>query len=298
MLVFITSMRHPHNAYNYRKLELLLDMSLRSVCSQTDPDFRVVVVCNARPNVEFTDPRITYHVVDFPAPCAAGVPVSEIHAGMRDKGTRFLSGVLLARKLGARHVAFFDADDLVSRRVARFVNARPDAAGWYTDSGYVLDYPTWRVQRKHGLVRYCGTVLITKAVELLRVSEIDQGLGENSSQQEILAKVPLNIIKYILGDHRCMAGLFARHGLRMRPLPFRGAVWVLRTGENFGGSQGVFRGVPLTARFREEFGLSVGPPAPDAPSLGDRVSEELDMLRSRLGALRFRLQGFPSLPSS
>jgi hypothetical protein len=209
-----------------------------------------------------------------------------------------LSGVLLARRLGAGHVAFFDADDLVSRRVAGFVNANADAPGWYVDSGYALDYATWRVQRKNGLNRYCGTTLVTRLSDLLRVSGIDGSLDEDSTQESLLAKVPLNVVDYIYGDHRCMAGLFASKGLRMRPLPFRAAVWVLRTGENFTVSRGLFRGVPVTPAFRDEFGLSGAPPCTGQPSIADRVSEKLESLRSWLGSLCFRIRGFPNLPNS
>ena len=298
MLFFITAMRHPHNSNNYQKLESLLEMSLRSVCAQTDPSFRVIVVCHRNPQIKLADARITYHLIDFPPPCRENMPVTDIQVGFRDKGTKILSGVLLARKLGASHVAFFDADDLISKKVAGFVKANPDSPGWYVNSGYALDYSNWRVQRKYGLIRYCGTTLITNLAELLKASKINSNIDETSTQEQLLAKVPLNIVKHIFGDHQCMAGLFASHGLRMRPFPFPASVWVLRNGENFTVSKNLFRGVPVNQYFKDEFGLNGDGPGINRPSLKDRISEKMDSLRSHLGFLFFGFGAFPKLPVS
>ena len=182
MLVFITTIRHPHNSNDFGKVESLFEMSLRSVCSQTDAKFRVIVVTNVKPRIGYDDPRVIYHLVDFPPPSTDRCATTSLFACVRDKGSKLLSGMLLARRFRPDYFAFFDADDLVSRRLAAFVNTTQSAAGWYVDAGYVVNYRSWRVQRKSGLVRYCGTSLIPKAAELLRLADVDAGLSEFSTQ--------------------------------------------------------------------------------------------------------------------
>ncbi len=46
MLVFVTCVKHPENSHSYSKVWQLLNNTLYSVCSQTDTDFRVIVVCD------------------------------------------------------------------------------------------------------------------------------------------------------------------------------------------------------------------------------------------------------------
>jgi hypothetical protein len=291
-------MRHPSNATNYQRLEKLLEMSLRSVCNQVDERYRVVVVCNKVPQISFVHPNIHYHLVDFPSPSKEGMPVSDIYVGMRDKGTRILSGVLYARRFEPTHVAFFDADDLISCRVAQFINSNPQSPGWYVDAGYTLDYTSRSVQRKHGLFRYCGTVLVTRVDYLMKASRI-QGIDENSSQDELLQIMPLNIIKYIYGDHRCMVRfLDDRLGVQIKPFPFRAATWVLRTGENFTKLNKPLGGIPIPKSFSSEFGLMETEKTDSSPTFLTYLHESFQSFRSQIGSIGYRLKGFPNLPAT
>jgi len=180
MVTFLTSIRHPQNSINFAKVEALFEMSLRSVCAQTDPDFRVVVVANEQPRITFTDPRVTYHLVDFPC------PERRVSTLFRDKGTKLISGMLAARQFKPDYFAFFDADDFVSRRIAQFVNSHQSDGGWFVDSGYVVNSRSWTTQRKSGLYRYCGTTLIPNAAQMYRLAHIDETVSADISQDEIV----------------------------------------------------------------------------------------------------------------
>ena len=285
MVVFLTSVRHPHNANDYRQVEALLEMSLRSVCAQTDPDFAVVVVCNVRPDLQFHDPRVIFHVVDFPPGSPQPGTITHEPIVKRDKGTKKLSGLLLARRFDPDYIFFFDADDLVSRRVVEFANARVGQPGWYVDGGYVISLATRRIQRKHGLVRYCGTSLMPNARALYAGGDLDSRLDETASQDELLSEVSPTFVEDIVGDHVHMVRYFAEHGLRMRPLPFRAAAWVQETGENVVAARTTDSGIPVNRRFREEFGFDVTgtPPAPAGPL--DRAREFAVSVQSRVGSL-------------
>ena len=285
VLIFLTSIRHPTSSTDHRRVEALFETALRSLCAQDDNGFRVVVVCNAEPRVGVTDPRVVYHVVDFPAP-AGGRQATGRDAKARDKGTKLLSGLLFARRFQPGHVALVDSDDLVSRRLAGFVNTHPQAAGWYVDEGYTLNHATWRLQRRHSLIRYCGTGLIASAAALNELSQAEaHGLDESSTQDELLAGASPSFLKHVLCDHTFTVQYLANHCVRLRPLPFRAVAWVQETGENYSRPKAAASGVPVTPNFCREFGLKDPAPGSGHGRPLERLREALVCARSRVGAL-------------
>ncbi|HYV35654.1 MAG TPA: glycosyltransferase family A protein [Gemmataceae bacterium] len=298
MLVFVTAIKHPNNSANFRRVEQLLEISLRSICSQTDPEFRVVVVCNVKPQVAFDDDRIVYHSVDYPAPASKGQTAVAYNAYVRDKGTKLLAGALLGQQFKPDYFGMVDSDDLVSRRLVAFANANIGKAGWYTDAGYVVNYKTWRTQRKYGLVRYCGTALVPNAADLFRLCKIDKSLDHNAKQQDLLDAVSPTLVDHLFGDHPYMAGFFAKHGLYMKPVPFRASAWVLENGENQTPLREKASGLPVSEWFCQEFGVCNPPHAHNSSSLLDRLHELFSTGISKLGSLRYRVKGFPDLPQS
>jgi hypothetical protein len=285
MLVFITSIRHPDSSSDHRRVERLFETALRSVCAQEDGDFRVVVVCNARPRIDYDDARVDYHVVDFPVP-AAGRQATGRDAKAMDKGTKLLSGLLFARRFRPDHVALVDADDLVSRRIAGWVNEHPHAAGWYADAGYTLNHATRRVQRRHSMVRYCGTALIVDAAALVGLSQAEtRGFDETSRQDELVAKVPPSFLRHVLCDHPYTLQYLRNHDLALRPLPFRAIAWVQETGENYSRPRGTASGVPLSPAFCSEFGVRDSPAETGRTTVTARLREALVCARSRVGGI-------------
>lgn len=297
MVIFLTSIRHPHDSNNYSKVESLFEMSLRSVCSQTDPNFGVVVVANDIPRINFKDPRVTYHIVDFPCPDLQANSPASIRTLVRDKGTKLIAGMLAARRFKPTYFAIFDADDLVSRRIAQFVNTHSNEAGWYVNSGYVVNSKMWTTQRKSGLYRYCGSTLVPNASQLLRLGRIDESVSTDISQDQILSLSSPQFVDHVIGNHPYTIGYFASHGLRMRPLPFRAACWMLETGENSMSRFRVEYGLPISEEICREFGISDAPSNSRPASIADRVRENIGAAVSSAGALRDRLwSGFPLPP--
>ena len=271
-------------------------MSLRSVCSQTDPNFRVMVVANDIPRINFTDSRVSYHIVDFPCPDPKRSAAISMNALSRDKGTKLIAGMLAARPFKPDYFAIFDADDFVSRRIAQFVNNHPSEAGWYVDSGYVINASRWTTQRKSGLYRYCGSTLIPNARQLLQLAGIDDSVSSDISQEQILRLVSPQFVQHIMGDHPYMIGFFASHGLRMRPLPFRAACWMLETGENYTTRGDGEYGLPISDEICREFGISDAPRNNRQASFAARVRESLGTAISMAGAFRDRF-GYPVPPN-
>lgn len=286
VLVFLTSIRHPDTSTDHRRVEELFETSLRSLCAQDDGRLRVVIVCNEMPRVDVDDPRVAYHVVDFPPPPPRGRQATGRDGKARDKGTKLLSGLLFARRFRPDHVALVDADDLVSRRIAGFVNTQPAAAGWYADGGYTLNRATWRVQRRHSLVRYCGSGLVADATALCTLSRAEAGgLDENSTQDDLLAGASPSFLKHVLCDHTFTVRYLANHDLGLRPLPFRAVAWMQETGENYSRPRGTATGVPVSPAFCREFGLGDPPAGSGDARPVDRLREALVCARSRVGAV-------------
>ena len=71
MLVFVTAVKHPDNSESYEEVWRLLNNTLYSVCSQTDTDFRVVVVCDKKMPLFHNEKLINTYTdfieVDFPS---------------------------------------------------------------------------------------------------------------------------------------------------------------------------------------------------------------------------------------
>jgi hypothetical protein len=257
-----------------------------------------MVVANDTPRINFKDSRVSYHIVDYPCPDPKRSAEVDINVLERDKGTKLIAGMLAARKFQPDYFAIFDADDLVSRRINHFVNANPSDAGWYVDSGYVVNSKLWKTQRKSGMVRYCGSTLIPKASQLLRLANIDDSVSTNLSQEQIVRMCSAQFVDHVVGNHVYTVGYFASKGLRLRPLPFRAACWMLQTGENQSGGVDLGYGRPITPEFCREFGIT-HVPANASVSIGERVRETVGAWVSGAGALRQRLsRGFPIPPDA
>ena len=142
-----------------------------------------------------------------------------------DKGKRVLAGLLQAKASG--HVMFVDDDDLVSNRLAEFVEGTPNANGWYVGRGYVwLDGSSLFYENREfsGL---CGTCHIVRA-DLLRIPESLEAASDT-------------YIKRMLGSHIMIEKILESDGTSLLPLPFIGAVY--RVGHSEAASRIWFPGL-------------------------------------------------------
>jgi hypothetical protein len=250
LLLFLTSVRHPHNCRSYRRVSDLLSMTLASVCRQDDDRFVVVVVCNLEPEYGSGD-GVHYLCVDFPPPSELSRPNTGMEAIRVDRGAKYVAGLAFARRFRPSHVMFFDADDLVSRKLCGFVQARSTCPGWYLDIGYQYELGRKSMSPLAGFHKHCGTSLIVRH-DLI---DIDPRLTEASRLDEILRRTDTKYLKYVLGSHRLAVHHHRRSGHPLAALPFPGAVWVLGTGENHSGRSAPPGTVPLTPELIDEFSI-------------------------------------------
>lgn len=68
MLVFIIPIKSARVSSSWELVSKLFERTIKSVCNQTIPDFRVIIVCHEKPNIKFEHSNVTYIEVDFPIP--------------------------------------------------------------------------------------------------------------------------------------------------------------------------------------------------------------------------------------
>jgi hypothetical protein len=254
MITFITSVRHPHNSNGpFRYVLGLLEQTLRSVCRQTHPRFRVLVVANEPFRLSFHDDRIDYVWVNFPPPntlrqASFGMPDLRI-----DRGCKYVVGLLAAQAYPTDHIMFVDADDYVSNRLAALSDQFPAENGWLLRDGFVYQRAGNEFGRLAEFHLRCGTShIIARSLFTLPA-----GLDPQSSREAILARVPSDYLLRILGSHRWIAAHLAEAGTPLAPLPFAGAVYHIGHGENHTARSGILpiQPVTLTDELRQEFAI-------------------------------------------
>ncbi len=262
MLAFVTTIRHPAVAYSWPRIGEYLDRTLASVCRQTATSFRVLVVCNEIPPVRFSHPSVEYLVVDLPPPVNAPDSLIENWDALwLDRGKKHLAALYHLKQDPPDYVMFFDADDLVSRRLARFVDSAPARDIYYVTRGYAHQYGdafVFRIPRRFDTM--CGTCNIIRF--------------ETFSLTDSPDDLPAEFVQEMLADHNGVARMLASRGHSVGKVPFPGAVYLIGTGENQSGI-GTYRLLvdrtwgfsawkrfaslryyqPLTAGMCDEFGL-------------------------------------------
>ncbi|MCU0534240.1 MAG: glycosyltransferase family 2 protein [Hydrococcus sp. Prado102] len=225
MLVFIIPLKSPKVSSSWETVTRLFERSIRSVCNQTTSNFRVFVVCNEKPKIDFTHPNLTYLEYDFPIP-GADYPSKEF-----DRTRKVVTGIMQAKALEkTSHIMMVDADDCISNNLAEFVARYPQSPGWVIKQGYWYQEGSRfvRVMRK-GFDRYCGTSTIIRE-DLYDFS--------NVSNREEIAN---HFYKYY--RHREIKETLEKRNLSLQVLPFKGAVYIIDNGEN------IYSGVETTKHF-------------------------------------------------
>jgi hypothetical protein len=215
MIVFIIPVKSRQAATSWPELCKLFERCLRSVCNQTSSNFHVVVVCNEKPQIEFSHPQVEYLEVNFP------VPAPTYNARVDDRAKRVLAGLLSVRDLNPTHVMSVDADDCISQNIASFVNAYPNHNGWFVDQGFEYEEGQDKITiRRQGLYNICGTCNIIN-YQLFQLPET------------LLPYDQMTGFDRFLGGHPLAKIDLAANQTPIDPLPFPGTIFIRdRAGES------------------------------------------------------------------
>ena len=129
-------------AQEWERVETLVDLTLRSVLAQTDPEFEVLLVGHDRPacweSLTRRDPRFCFLQADWnpqePSPRNDDAGIKKWH--IKERVGESGGGLLM----------YLDADDLVDRHLVEIARAeiRPEHVGGVVDKGVIADFETWR----------------------------------------------------------------------------------------------------------------------------------------------------------
>lgn len=247
MVIFITSLRSLKKL-SYRFMTTF-QQTVASVCRQTTPEFRVVIVTAPEDTVVLSHPKID--VIKGPSsgihlpPCFA---TSETAANERiriDKGVKYLIGILHSRRYSPKFVSFFDCDDLISRTYAEDLLSLNPKTGWVLQEGFAYHTPSNELQLIRDFHKHCGTCLAMRA-ELFDFP--DRGA---LSHEGLLREYGYQYITRVLGSHHFAAGLFS-----LTPQTTPKVIYRICHGDNSSKKSCRVQGgvpQPLTVAIRTEF---------------------------------------------
>ena len=246
MLVFVIPLKSSQVSKSWWRVCQLFERCIKSVCNQTTDNFKVIVVCNEKPQIAFSHPNLIYLSLDLPPAKGANA----LAKGRTDKGRKILAGLVHAAQFSPSHTMTMDADDCISKNLAAFVSKSPQHNGWFVNSGYRYQEGSKFIRYKfRNFYRECGSCCIVRydLNNLPPNPEYNRGYGYYKNYLDH-AKIPRNLAQ-------------TNHSLE--PLPFPGAVYILNTGENiFGKSDRFSQGISalvntrfLTKKIRDQFGL-------------------------------------------
>jgi hypothetical protein len=216
MLIFIIPMRSPQTTRDWPLVSRLAVRTVRSACAQSDPHFRVALVCNEPPEGLPSNPNLEIIHADFFAP---GTSIGE---RMEDKWRKVKLGLIAMRSHAPAHFLLCDSDDCVHRDLASLTTAGPDIQGWNFSEGFIHDEGSPWLFRRKNFDRMCGTSSVVR----LDPREIPQSMDEEREKYFIL--------RYGHGE---IGSWLAAQGRPLLRPPFEGAVYCTGNGENASGTE-------------------------------------------------------------
>lgn len=154
MIFFGIPLRSKASSQNWDKVTKVFNRTLRSVYSQTDPDFKIYVACHEIPNLEGKyDSRVEFLISDRETPKTK-------EEMLLDKGWKVSMIAKCIREAGGGYTMLVDSDDLVSNRIAEYVNSHPHCNGYLSKYGYVYNEGLGYMKKVKNLYRLCGSCSI------------------------------------------------------------------------------------------------------------------------------------------
>ena len=212
MLTFIVPIKSQRVSGDWPGFCKLVERTFKSICNQTDQNFKLLAVCHEIPEINFTHKNIHFLQVDFEPPIRGEFETDASINKRReiDKGKKLKLGATYAsEKFNSDYIMTVDSDDYISNKICAFVNShKKNVAGWYIKKGYLHfeTKPFLFATFKYSYL--CGSSVIVKPDLLKYFFEVDP-------------------ILYF--DHR----LTKLNGtINLKPLPFYGGIYSMANGEN------------------------------------------------------------------
>jgi hypothetical protein len=186
MMTFVVPFRSKASSNNWNYHSALLYRTIVSLLNQTDRNFKVIVVYTDYPErviesenliwLHFPFPFLTVRdITDYETYAKAYFSKEKFAEYAMDQARKSIYGSQLAKELGSKYIMSVDADDLVSNKIAKFVNTYGDIEnpGWFVNKGYVhLDGKNYVYRYPKNLNQFCGSTYIDRT-DLVSIPDFD-----------------------------------------------------------------------------------------------------------------------------
>ena len=126
------------------------------------------------------------------------------------------------KRLGGGYTMLVDSDDIISNRVAEYVNSHPGEHGFLSAYGYVYNDGFTYIKRILAPHRICGScAIVNYSVEDLP-DKMPNSLWDDSPKDKWI----------IRKSHRMIPDYLAEQGRKLEKMPFPTTVYVRNTGDN------------------------------------------------------------------
>lgn len=251
MIYFGIPLRSKKASNDWENVTRVFNRTLESVYRQTDPEFRIFVACHDIPELYGKyDGRLEFLISDQPVPKTK-------EEMMLDKGWKVSMIAEKNRLLGGGYTMLVDSDDIVSNRIAEYVNSHPGQNGFVSRYGYIYEDGSSFMKKILAPYRICGSCSIVN----YSVEDLPDRLPENLWDDSLKEKW------IIRKSHRYIPGYLKDIGRPLAEIPFPTTIYVRNTGDNhsmLGGSDlngkrkmelMMRRKIKLTGKAGYEFGF-------------------------------------------
>ncbi len=207
MIVFIVPIKSPSVCNSWSRLCQLFERCVASICNQTSPNFKVIVVCHRIPEISFKSSYVEYIEVNFSPPILDSDFGQVQGPGDIDKARKIRVGLEAIQHLNATHIMVVDADDCINQDLAAFVDQNIQCVGWYFKQGYVYLEGSWILfKNTQNFYQSCGTSII--------------------AQKNLFERLFLNENYYNHNNYQLA------EDISLLPLPMAGAIYSVNNKEN------------------------------------------------------------------
>lgn len=264
MLGFVVALKSKAKSKNWTADSRLVKRTVLSLLNQKDKNFKIYIAHTDLPDDPVQHPQVEW--IPFPFPYAQMDDIADREVfltryglghhlpNLYDQGKKSLYASSFARRDGCRYVMSVDYDDLISNRIAGFVN-NADATknhGWYMDKGYIYKEGDSYLMKVNKINGRCGSV------NIVRMDYVPEPDFSTPNYQDIkFFSVHAFIPQWLKIDY----------DVDIPPVPFTGLIYLihntnwyntissLKENKIKGTIKRIIWGRPLTRSIKKEFGL-------------------------------------------
>ena len=223
MIGFIIPLRSINKSKNWNLDVLLVQRTIRSILAQTDSNLRVLLVYSDRPDIDVNDNR--FSAIPFPHKFLTFNEISDFDTYAKkyydrywaeasmDQGRKTMFGCKILKEAGCHYIMAVDSDDLLSNKIAAFVNNHisADNPGWFVNKGYVYN------EKKRLLIKKRKNMqMINSSTHIIRTDLIPIQPNDSLSLWEN---------NFFAAHGYLRDRIFQHYSLRLKPIPFYASIY-------------------------------------------------------------------------